>query len=201
MSSEIGGRSGNRGACAQPCRLPYVLCKEKNGQLKEITKPTFALSPKDLCTIEHIDQLSQAGIASLKIEGRMKSSEYVAIVTKIYRKYLDAYAETGNIKVEKGDLKELCQIFNRGDFTEGYLFGNPEERLMSGDLSKHQGIYIGRVTGYTAPRKTDGRQRGLVDIKLEKDVSIGDGVEIRNEELPGNIITYIKQKNQCVRLK
>ena len=217
MSREIGGRSGNRGECAQPCRLPYSVYQADEDELKyadrdltdteawdrlrEVSKPYFALSPKDLCTVEYLGRLAEAGVASLKIEGRMKTPEYVAVSTGIYRKYLDLYAKYGDYRVEPADLKDLNQIFSRGGFTEGYLFGNPEKKLMSGDLSKHQGIYIGKVIGYTGSGKTAGgrgagkarnRQSGLVTVRLAGNLSVGDGIEIRNGELPGNLVTFMK---------
>ncbi len=200
MSREIGGRSGNRGVCAQPCRLPYSIYKGD----KEVSGSVFALSPKDLCTLEQLGRLSEAGVASLKIEGRMKSPEYVAVVTGIYRKYLDLYAKDGHYQVEAADLKDLSQIFNRGGFTEGYLHGNPKKNLMSGDLSKHQGIYIGKVVnaGSTSKKavygKTGNRQSGLVNILLSDHLAIGDGIEIRNRELSGNVVTYLKCRDKKV---
>lgn len=198
MSREIGGRSGNRGVCAQPCRLPYSIYKGD----KEVSGSVFALSPKDLCTIEQLGRLSEAGVASLKIEGRMKAPEYVAVVTGIYRKYLDLYAKDGHYQVEAADLKALNQIFNRGGFTEGYLHGNPKTNLMSGELSKHQGIYIGKVVsaGSTSKKPADGRagnrQSGLVTILLTEKLAIGDGIEIRNRELSGNVVTFLKRQDK-----
>ncbi|HVI40442.1 MAG TPA: U32 family peptidase, partial [Anaerovoracaceae bacterium] len=205
MSREIGGRSGNRGECAQPCRLPYSVYRENNGSqaslgqkglMQEVSCPAYALSPKDLCTIEQLGQLSEAGVASLKIEGRMKTPEYVAVATGIYRKYLDIYARHGQYKVDSADLQDLNQIFNRGGFTEGYLFGNPKNDLMSGDLSKHQGIYIGKVVKSTNVIRTGDRQRGLVTIQLDQDLSVGDGIEIRNKELSGNLVTFMKRMDK-----
>lgn len=205
MSREIGGRSGNRGECAQPCRLPYSFYRGNKDKtdLVEISSRTFPLSPKDLCTVEQLGLLAEAGVASLKIEGRMKAPEYVAAVTGIYRKYLDLYAKHGKYTVEPSDLRDLSQIFSRGGFTEGYLFGNPGKNLMSGDLSKHQGICIGKVIS-AGPGRTDSgrvygnragkagsRQRGLVTIRLEEKLSVGDGIEIRNGELPGNLVTFM----------
>lgn len=207
MSREIGGRSGNRGECAQPCRLPYSICRTGSDSEtrpdsgREIAGPSFALSPKDLCTVEQLDKLSEAGISSLKIEGRMKNPEYVAVVTGIYRKYLDLYAKNGSYDVDPSDLRDLAQIFNRGGFTEGYLLGNPKKDLMSGDLSKHQGIYIGKVISSTGTAKSAGtasegrkpdRQRGLVTLRLADRLAVGDGVEIRSKDLPGNIVTFMK---------
>jgi len=204
MSREIGGRSGNRGECAQPCRLPYSIYRDNNGHMKEVSGPAFVLSPKDLCTIEQLGQLSAAGVASLKIEGRMKAPEYVAVVTALYRKYLDLYAKYGEYKVEPSDLRDLAQIFNRGGFTEGYLNGNPKIDLMSGDLSKHEGIYIGKVVsvspaaGGSAAEKRGYRQRGLVTIQLVQGLSMGDGIEIRNRELSGNLVTFMKRNDKKV---
>lgn len=116
LSSMLGGRSGNRGRCAQPCRLPYtVLDKQKRPVLSG-----YPLSPKDLCTIDQIPQLLAAGITSFKIEGRMKSAEYAAGVTTVYRKYIDKYLETGAAKVEDADYERLLQTGNRSGFTGGY---------------------------------------------------------------------------------
>lgn len=110
----------------------------------------------------------------MKIEGRMKSPEYVAIVTSIYRKYLDLYAMHGQYEVDPADLRDLNQIFNRGGFIEGYLNGNPKKDLMSGDLFKHQGIYIGEVTKSTNTIRIADRQSGLVAIQLDHELSVGD---------------------------
>ncbi len=191
MSREIGGRSGNRGECAQPCRLPYSFCIEDHGSMKEITDSYYALSPKDLCMLDHLGAISEAEVASLKIEGRMKSPEYVAIVTGIYRRYLDIYAKSGQYHVDPADLKDIAQIFNRGGFTQGYLYENPGKSFMSGDLSKHQGIYIGKVLKGSNTARSGDRKRGLATIHLEEELSMGDGIEIRNRELSGNIVTYM----------
>lgn len=108
MSSIIGGRSGNRGKCAQPCRLLYSV-NDKN-------KKAFYMSLKDLCSLEHIRCLKDAGVASLKIEGRMKGPAYVAAVVSVYRKYID-----NPQKIDEKDIKLLDVIFNRGGLTDGYL--------------------------------------------------------------------------------
>jgi putative protease len=208
MSREIGGRSGNRGACAQPCRLPYSVCCAKAGRNdgadvspRTVADSCFALSPKDLCALEHLGTLAEAGVAALKIEGRMKAPEYVAVVTGVYRKYLDRYAKYGRYEVEAADRKDLAQIFNRGGFTGGYLFGNPGTELMSRELSKHQGVWIGQVAG--GPREKaagaqGSRQRGLVALRLEDSLSIGDGVEIRSAALPGNRVTFMTRGGKKV---
>ena len=115
MSRSLGGRSGNRGRCAQPCRLPY---RDDSG------KTGYYLSPRDLSYLDNIPALIKAGVKSFKIEGRMKSPEYVAEVTGIYRKYIDIYYEGKKFFVEGGDKERLRQIFSRGEFTEGFLQGD-----------------------------------------------------------------------------
>lgn len=115
LSSFIGGRSGNRGRCAQPCRLPYQVKGEKE-------KDRFLLSMKDLCTLDLIPDLAEAGVYSFKIEGRMKSPRYTAGVVRMYRKYTDWYLSHGRdgYHVNPEDKKELLELFDRGGFTEGY---------------------------------------------------------------------------------
>ena len=191
MSRAFGGRSGNRGQCAQPCRLPYETL-DRSG--KKVDTFRYPLSPKDLCLIERLPDLARAGVASLKIEGRMKSPEYVAVDTSIYRKYLDLYERDGGYTVSQEDILALQQIFNRGGFTEGYADGDPGPFLMAGDIPKHRGVRIG---------KTIKRIRGteLIDVELNRELSIGDGVEIQGEKPIGNVVTYCeKRKNGPVRI-
>ena len=116
MSSMIGGRSGNRGRCAQPCRLPWTFhsdSREKSGYL---------LSPKDLCSLQLLPDLINAGVDSLKIEGRMKKPEYVALVTAMYRKYTDQYLEHGEkaFCIDPKDRQMLMDLYNRGGSHGGY---------------------------------------------------------------------------------
>ena len=122
MSSLIGGRSGNRGRCAQPCRLPYRVYGQENGTAVNKEGQKCVLSMKDLCTLDILPQILEAGVFSLKIEGRMKSPRYTAGVVRIYRKYLDRYLEYGSegYYVEPEDKKELLDLFDRGGFTSGY---------------------------------------------------------------------------------
>lgn len=129
MSSMIGGRSGNRGRCAQPCRLPYEV--RENGKRLDGVGDGFVLNLKDLCTLELIPDLLEAGIDSLKIEGRMKSPRYTAGVVSIYRKYVDQYLEYGRkgYQVKEEDKKLLLDLFDRGGFTKGY-YGNHNGREM-----------------------------------------------------------------------
>ena len=122
MSSLIGGRSGNRGRCAQPCRLPYRVYEQEKGTAVNKEDQKCVLSMKDLCTLDILPQILEAGVFSLKIEGRMKSPRYTAGVVRIYRKYLDRYLEYGSegYYVELEDKKELLDLFDRGGFTSGY---------------------------------------------------------------------------------
>ena len=202
MSRMRGGRSGNRGACAQPCRLPYYEYafggdKRKDDAVADAA--LYKLSPRDLCSIDFLGELTDLGISSLKIEGRMKSPEYVAAVVSIYRKYMDLYAGQGFYSVTEDDRRTLSQIFNRGGFTDGYFHGNPGEKLMSGSIPKHQGVKIGSVVKRISSKGDAGKaSRGkgdLIEVIIDKgeNLNIGDGVEIRNSEMPGNVVTYIKE--------
>lgn len=120
LSSMLGGRSGNRGRCAQPCRLPYEVLNAAGERLTK--EASYILSPKDLCTISMIPQLAECGIDSFKIEGRMKQAEYAAGVTAIYRKYTDLYEQYGReaFFTEKSDEKKLEALGSRSGFTTGY---------------------------------------------------------------------------------
>ena len=146
MSSMIGKRSGNRGACAQPCRLNYRL-KEDNRLLPD-TVP-YLLSPKDLMTIEHIGDLIDAGVYSFKIEGRMKRPEYVASVVKAYRHAIDSHLQKKTITFED-EIHNMKQMFNR-DYTNGYIFES--KHLLDGDYSGNKGIIIGKVLQYDKKKK------------------------------------------------
>ena len=223
MSRVLGGgsgRTGNRGTCAQPCRQAY---RGDDGETY------YALSPKDLCLIEHIPELVMSGAASFKIEGRMKTPEYVAVVTRIYRKYIDLFEKlaakhgpekaAGLYRVDESDMLELRQIFNRGDFTEGYLYGNPGEDILSGSSPKNQGLRIGRVIAVidsenkvsekdekAAARGALKRGRELVCIELSRqdgeqgaELDNGDGIEFIREDADylisspaGGVVTYVK---------
>ncbi|MDX9871444.1 MAG: DUF3656 domain-containing protein [Clostridia bacterium] len=166
MSSMIGGRSGNRGRCAQPCRLPYTLL---DGQGKEVTAGHL-LSPRDLKMIAHLPELQEAGAVSLKIEGRMKRPEYVAVVTHNYRRALDLPGRRLESEFGLQAEKELAQIFNR-DFTTGYFLEKPGAHLMSYQRPNNRGLYIGRVASYNP-------QTAEVTVHLEESLRGGDGYEI-----------------------
>ena len=138
LSSMIGGRSGNRGRCAQPCRLTYSV----NGISEK-----YLLSPKDMCTIEAVPDILDAGVYSLKIEGRMKSPEYVAGVSYAYRKYVDMYLEKGRdgYRVEEQDIRQLMDLYNRGGFCKGYYYAQNDKSMMTFDRPNHQGTVIGNI--------------------------------------------------------
>lgn len=166
MSSMIGGRSGNRGRCAQPCRMKYSI----NTDSIEI-KNGYIMSPKDISTIEILPQLIDIGIDSFKIEGRMKRAEYVAGVVSIYRKYIDLYLENPyRYRVDKNDIKMLKQLFNRAEFSQGYFNQYSGANMMSIVSAKNTGIYLGKV------KNVDSKNR--CTISTVEDLSAGDGIEI-----------------------
>lgn len=144
FSSILGGRSGNRGRCAQPCRLPYSV-QAGNGRLED----RYPLSLKDMCTIEHIPELIEAGIDSFKIEGRMKKPEYAAGTTEIYRRYIDKYMELRerrgpgeageSFRVEHGDLRALRSLYVRSGLQDGYYFRKNGREMVTMDSPAYSG--------------------------------------------------------------
>ncbi|MBS3971373.1 MAG: U32 family peptidase [Clostridia bacterium] len=171
FSSMVGGRSGNRGKCAQPCRLPYKLVETKNGKIvKEFPAPgDYLLSTRDLNTIKILPEMVEAGAVSFKFEGRMKRPEYVATVIRVYRQALDRYlSDPSNYSVTQEELTALEQIFNR-DFTHAYLIDKPGADLMGYTKPNNRGIFLGRVVDV---------EKGQALVKLEEDLSIGDGIQV-----------------------
>ena len=169
MSSLIGGRSGNRGRCAQPCRLPYRLLNSKGDDMLEGKDAgQYLLSPKDMNTLEILPQLIESGVVSYKIEGRMKRPEYVAIVVDAYRRAMDSYI-AGDYSVPAADFANIEQIFNR-DFTTAYMVNRPGREMMSDRRPNNRGVLVGRVL------KLD-KQRNKAVIKLDKELHLGDGLE------------------------
>ncbi|OKP98381.1 U32 family peptidase [Paenibacillus sp. P46E] len=143
LTSEMwGGRSANRGECAQACRLPYDLMVD--GEIKPMGDVTYLLSPKDLAAIDLMPELIEAGVTSFKIEGRLKSPEYVANVVSKYRKAIDRYFEGDWSPTSKEDIRELQQSFSRG-FTHGFLEGTNNKKLVDGTFPKSRGVYMGTV--------------------------------------------------------
>jgi putative protease len=171
MSSMIGGRSGNRGRCAQPCRLEYRLVDDRGVPVADSALVgEYLLSPRDLNLSRHIFELIEAGIDSFKIEGRMRRPEYVATVTRIYRSLIDRAAAGKDSTVSDEEAYELAQIFNR-DFTTGYFFDVPGRQMMSCKRPNNRGTRLGRIRRYD--RKTRRAQ-----IELEAPLQVGDGIEV-----------------------
>ncbi len=137
FSSFLGGRSGNRGRCAQPCRLPYKVLEE--GSCISGKKEVYPLSLKDLCSIPYIYELMDAGIDSFKIEGRMKSPEYVAGVTAVYRKYMDYYINGKRPQIAKEDMEQLAHLYIRSDMKDGYFKKHNGKDMISLYSPSYQG--------------------------------------------------------------
>lgn len=161
-------RSGNRGRCAQACRMEYSLYVDN----KPIVKNKFLLSPKDLALLDDAPQLAKAGANSIKLEGRMKSPEYVGFITKIYRNIIDAYYKGNESKITSEDTNTLKHLFNRG-FTKGYTFGHDNKELMSIVRPNHSGVHIGDVIS---------TNKGYITIKLFKTLNQGDGVKFEKTD-------------------
>lgn len=170
MSSFIGGRSGNRGRCAQPCRLPYQL-KDADGN-RILTKGEYLLSPKDLCGLEAVPDLIRAGVDSFKIEGRMKKPEYVAVCTRAYRAMTDAVIEGNDTKPLIEQLRsEMAEVFNRGGFTKGYYYQKNGADMMSTLHNGHCGVPIGTIQMI---------KRNQAYIRLSQNVGKGDILVVPN---------------------
>ena len=191
MSVMNGGRSGNRGSCAGPCRMSYNLYEGENssgispGKSLE-TKP-YLLSPKDICALDLIPDMVEAGIDSFKIEGRMKRPEYAALTAYLYRKWTDVYLNDGReefdstqaVRERNEDVEKLSDIYNRGSFTKGYLVNHNGLEMMANTRPNHNGVLVGRVTNVIA----SGRKNVML-ISAEKDLNAHDVVEIRSDNRP-----------------
>lgn len=175
FSSVVGGRSGNRGKCAGPCRLPYELISEnaETHERKSIDKG-YLLSTKDLCGIAYLPRLIQAGVKCFKIEGRMKSPEYVATVTRIYRKYIDMVLNNDDFIIDEKDINDLMQVFNRGGFSDGHLDSKHNRNLIFPEKPSNMGIYLGTIKKYNS-------NKGHITLQLEEDLELGDSISISNE--------------------
>ena len=157
---------GNRGKCAQPCRLPYELLEENN-----VIDNGFLLSPRDLCSLEYLPELMKLGVNSFKIEGRMKTPEYVATVTRIYRKYINKILNNEEYIIEEKDKKDLLQVFNRGGFSSGHLLQEENKNLVFKDKSNNIGLYLGNISNYNATK-------GHITLKLNENLNIGDTIMV-----------------------
>ena len=175
FSSMIGGRSGNRGKCAQPCRLPYSLIKsESNSNYKETLDSGYLLSTRDVCGLDFIPKLIKAGVKCFKIEGRMKTPEYVAAVTKIYRKYIDLALSGKPYIVDYADKKILMQVFNRGGFSSGHLENEYNKDLVFTEKPNNMGLLLGTVKKFNP-------EKGHIDISANEILSIGDTISLEKE--------------------
>lgn len=170
FSSMLGGRSGNRGKCAGPCRLPFELL-ENNKTINS----GYLLSTRDLCGLEFIPDLIRAGVKSFKIEGRMKSPEYVATVTRIYRKYIDLALSDNEYVIDENDKKELLQVFNRGMSSSGHLSNEANRNLVFKEKPNNMGLFLGKIQKYN-------HKKGYITIKLNEPIGIGDTISIEKEQ-------------------
>lgn len=193
LSSLIGQRSGNRGQCAQPCRLPYTT--------GEIKSPSYLMSLKDICTLDLIPELIEAGVDSFKIEGRMKKPEYVALVAFMYRKYTDLYIEKGKnaYKVEEKDRQKLLDLYNRGGSHQGYYKQPNGPDMVSIDRPNHAGVPALQVI------KAGGRSvlaKALTDIHKGDIIELPDGKEnytFGQEVKAGASYSFVSRKNQNLK--
>ena len=184
MSSFAGGRSGNRGRCAQPCRKQYA-----SNDVNE-----YMLSLKDMCMLKSLSRLIDAGIDSFKIEGRMKKPEYVAATVTAYREVRDAYLAGESVeKLAEEQEKKLLDIYNRGGFYSGYYYTSNGKKMLANSRPNHTGIKVGRVNAVEKP---------YVDIKLDENVSAGDVLEIRGRNGDVELTCNVAAKaGKNVRLK
>ena len=184
MSSMIGGRSGNRGECAQPCRLPYQLYKDN----QKIQDSSYLLSTKDLMTIDYIGELIEIGIDSFKIEGRMRKKEYVIETVKAYRHAIDQHLSHQKYD-STNDIDRLKRVFNR-EFTKGFVLNEVPRLINNSEFQSHLGVPLGKVIGY---------QKNRVKILLEEPIRIGDGYRILSPEPYGDIVSRIHKKDELVK--
>ncbi len=182
LSSVIGGRSGNRGICAQPCRKPYQLLKgekDQYGRLINLEKikldDEYLLSTRDLSLYTNLKHLVESGIRCLKIEGRMRSPDYVFVVVSIYRKALDQISQ-GKWKPDTEDLEALKLVFNRG-FTPGKMFNKSGAQFMGMEKPGHRGLLVGTVLNYSLKKK-----ELQIDLESQIHPEKGDGIYFKPED-------------------
>ena len=185
-SEALGGRSANRGECAQACRMPYDLLAD--GKLVPLGDRKYLLSPQDLAGLEVLPELARIGVASLKIEGRLKSAEYVANITRVYRKALNRAGETAG-EISAQDRYDMEMAFSRGLYT-GWFHGTNNQQLVHGRFGKKRGVYLGEVSRIEGER---------VLLELQAPVKPGDGVVFdaghpEQEEQGGRIYEIGKPK-------
>ena len=168
MSSLIGGRSGNRGTCAQCCRQSYSLSEDDN----LVYKNKYLLSTRDLNSLDNVGKLIDIGVDSLKIEGRMKRPEYVYYVISLYRKAIDSYMKYNRVNITEEEITNLKKIFNR-EFTKGFLFNDLNKNIVNSYRPNHLGVEIGNIVECN---------KGYIKIKLIDDLNVLDGIRIIDKE-------------------
>jgi putative protease len=172
-SEALGGRSANRGECAQACRMPYqIVC---DGRLVDLENIQYLLSPQDLAAYDLVPQLLDLGVASLKIEGRLKTPEYVANITRHYRMAIDAAWAGRPVEFTPRDIREMELSFSRG-FSHGFLDGNNHKVLVRGDYAKKRGIDLGVVESVT---------NAGVRVTIGAPVKPGDGLVFDGDDSTG----------------
>lgn len=178
MSSLIGGRSGNRGRCAQPCRKKYDILNSA----RNVLKSGYLLSPKDLCTLDVLSNILNSNVKSLKIEGRMKKPEYVAGTVRIYKRAIELI-KNGNYKSSSDDIEELLKLFNREGFTKAYLMEKPGKSMMAYETPKNSGILLGETLKNN-------------EVLLKTDLNLGDGIKFGES---GFNVNRILKKGESVK--
>ena len=185
FARSIGPRSGNRGTCSGCCRLPYELLSENENVLNQNKYP---LSMKDLMTINYLDKLIDSGIDSFKIEGRMKSKEYVYLATKLYKETKDNYLKNNKLDINQELITNLNNVFTRG-YTNGFILNSND--LVNDFAPNHKGVLIGRVINY---------KNNFIEIKLNTNISIHDGLRIINNNLEyGFILNEFYKDNKLIK--
>lgn len=182
MSSMLGGRSGNRGRCAQPCRLNYTLLEKGKPQ-----GSAYMLSPRDMALVRHLKELRDIGVSSLKIEGRLKRAEYVSAVVGVYRKYLDSFKE-----VEKADMRELHDAFSRSGFTDGYFTGSLGDAMMS---HKNPGNENNTFTDEAKKRALPEANVRKIPVSISGTMRKGEPVRVSVFDDEGNFAEAIGEIN------
>lgn len=186
MSSLIGGRSGNRGECAGSCRLKYDVIDSNN---RRLNIGDYPLSTKDLNTLEYVGDLIDSGVSSLKIEGRMKSKEYVYMVVSLYRHAIDSYYGKGKVEINESDLIKLKKIFNR-KYTKGFIMNAKNNDLINDYRPNHQGVEIGKVISY---------DKTIAKIKLSDRLTIGSGLRVIGNPDVGISVNEFYINNKLVK--
>ncbi len=194
MSSLIGGRSGNRGNCAQSCRQKYKLIKGSNDERVISRDGDFLISPRDLMTIDQLKEVIDAGVTSLKIEGRMKSPEYSYAITKAYRTALDAILITGKALTPEENAaskEEMTRLFNR-NFTEGFILGTTNKDFISQETPGNRGILVGEVLQYD-------KVTAEMLLNLFEDITKGDDLQVRSHgNSVGGRVEYLRRDGRRI---